>query len=119
RVDGIVVADADPDLDPERFELLEVLVLLRREGAQGDDVKGLTLPEDGGEDREVGDERLPARGGGREDQILTEEGRADRIHLRRVELFDPLALQDFHDPRIHTEIRDPHSPSDARRAPAP
>ena len=116
RIDGIVVADADADLDPERFELLEVLVFLGREGAQGDDVKGLALPQDGSEDREVGDERLPARGGDREDQILSEEGRADRIDLRRVEFFDPLALQDLDDTGIETEVRDTHRSSDARRS---
>src|SRR5437773_9558250 len=116
RIDGIVVADTDADLDSEWFELLEVLVLLRREGAQRDDVKGLPFSEDGGEDREIREERLAARSEDREDQILAEERRADRIDLRRVELFDPLALQDFDDPRIQSQIRDPHSSSDARRS---
>ena len=115
-IDGIVVADADADLDPERFELLEVLVLLRREGAQRDDVKGLPFSEDGGEDREIRDERLAARGGNREDEILPEERRADRIDLRWVQFLDSLALQDFDDPRIQSQIRDPHSSSDARRS---
>src|SRR5437667_10736745 len=80
-IDGIVVADADADLDPERFELLEVLVLLRREGAQRDDVKGLPFPEDGGEDRELRDERLTARGVDFEDEILSDERWSNRIDL--------------------------------------
>src|SRR5947207_12449930 len=116
RIDGIVVADTDADLDSEWFELLEVLVLLRREGAQRDDVKGLPFSEDGGEDREIRDERLAARGGDREDQILAEERRADRIDLRWVQFLDSLALQDFDDPRIQSQIRDANSTSDARRS---
>src|SRR2546429_7527861 len=116
RIDGIVVADTDADLDSEWFELLEVLVLLRREGAQRDDVKGLPFSEDGGEDREIRDERLAARGGDREDQILAEERRADRIDLRRGEVFSSPAPPDFHYPRSPSPIPEPRSTSDCTRA---
>src|SRR5438552_6353005 len=105
RIDGIVIADTDADLDPERFELLEVLVLLRCEGAQRDDVKGLAFSEDGGEDREIRDERLPARGGDCEDQILAEEGGSNRIDLRRDKHINHQALQDSNDTKILYEYR--------------
>src|SRR2546425_12839084 len=49
----IVVSYADADLESQRLELLQVLVLLRREGPQRNNVEGLPTAEDRCEDREI------------------------------------------------------------------
>src|SRR3989441_8810233 len=115
-VNRIVVSYADADLESERLELLQVLVLLGREGPQRNNVEGLPTAEDRCEDREIRHEGLPACRRNGEDEILAEQGRPDRVRLRRIELFDPLFLQDLHDPRIETEVGDTHRPSDAERS---
>src|SRR5256885_12610235 len=96
-MESVVVSQGDSDLDGERFECLELIVLLRGEGPQRHDVQRLATAKNGGEDREVGYKGLAARGRDREDEVLAEEGRADRIGLGRVELLNSLRLQDFHD----------------------
>ena len=52
-VNRIVVSHAHADLESERLELLQVLVLLRREGPQRNNVEGLPTAEDRCEDREI------------------------------------------------------------------
>src|SRR5712691_5754678 len=115
-VNRIVVSNADANLDSERLELLQVLVLFCRKGPQRDDIESLSTAEDGRENRQVRHEGLAGCGGNREDEILPEQGSTDRLRLRGVELFDPLFLQDLHDSGIETEVRDTHRASDARRS---
>src|SRR5256885_168904 len=112
RINGVVVPDADSDLHPERFELLQVFVLLRGESTERNDVQRLPSAKYRGEDRQVGHERLSTRGRDREDEVLAEEGGTDGVRLRRIELLDALPLQDFHDSRVQPEVGNTHPFSD-------
>ena len=116
RVDRIVVADRNANLDSEGLEIFEGVVLFCRECTQWDDIQALPTAENGGEDGEVGDEGLAAGRRDREDEIFAEQGRPDRVRLRRIELLDPLFLQDLHDSGIEPEVRDTHPSSDAERS---
>src|SRR2546427_1543189 len=106
----IVVSYADADLESQRLKLLQVLVLLRREGPQRNNVEGLPTAEDRCEDREIRHEGLPACRRNGEDEILAEQGRPDRVRLRRIEVFDLLFLRDLHRPGLGTWVRDTRRP---------
>ncbi len=86
----VEVADRDADFHAELGELGEVLRLLVGERPQRNEVEaGLSGPC-GPKEREVGDQRLAARGRAGEEHALAGKDARDRRGLRRIQLVDPV-----------------------------
>ncbi len=102
----VEVTGREPYLETQLGEPFELLRLLLSQRAKGNEVKSGAVGPRGPEQRQVGDQGLPAGRGTSQEEALPRHQRVQRGHLRREEGADPVGLQHPTKVRVDREFRE-------------